>query len=109
MSHISCTRKEAQMPRTTAVPMDAKQQLADAIAAKKAQLRRMEERLRAKEQKERLAKYVRVGKVVEACGLLEVDNDWLIQVLTAGLIEAETERTGGVRAPSETGTEIAGN
>jgi len=73
------------MPRNRALPQaDPTQHLADSIAAKKAQLRRMEARLRATHQRDRQAQYVRAGKIVESCGLLDASSEVLQAVLRAG-------------------------
>ena len=74
---------------------DPRQQLAEAIATKKEQLRRMEARLRQKQQRLLHEQYVRVGKVVEALGLLEVETGELETLLKLGL-EARTR--GDARA-----------
>jgi len=58
--------------------------LADSIAAKKAQLRRLEARLRATHLKDLQAAYVRAGTIVESCGLLEAPSEVLQAVLRAG-------------------------
>lgn len=74
------------MPRTGgSPPTDAKQHLADAIVTKEAQLRRMKMRLREKEGRDLHAQYVRVGKVVEAMGLLDAAEGELKEVLRVGL------------------------
>ena len=74
---------------------DPRQQLAEAIATKKEQLRRMEARLRQKQQRLLHEQYVRVGKVVEVLGLLDVDTGELETLLKVGL-EAQTR--GDARA-----------
>ena len=76
---------------------DPRQQLAEAIATKKEQLRRMEARLRQKQQRLLHEQYLRVGKVVEALGLLEVETGELETLLKVGL-EARTQ--GDARAMS---------
>lgn len=84
------------MPRNAgSPPTDAKQQLTNAIALTKGKLRRMELRLRAKQDKDLHAQYVRVGKVVKEMGLLEEDSEVIEAVLRAGMemLDIVGERT----------------
>jgi hypothetical protein len=60
---------------------DPQQQLTDAIATKKQQLRLLEARLRDEEKAQRQERYITAGKVVEACGLLDVDAGELARIL----------------------------
>ena len=69
---------------------DARQQLAAVIAAKKAQLRRLEGKQRQRDKRALHAQYVAVGKVVEALGLLDVDPGELETIVKLGM-EARTQ------------------
>jgi hypothetical protein len=64
---------------------DALQQLAEAIAAKKAQLRRLEGKQRQRDKRARMGRYITVGKVVEALGLLDVDTGELETIVKLGM------------------------
>ena len=75
-------------PRTST--SDARQQLAEAIAAKKEQLRRLEGKQRQRDKRARMGRYIAVGKVVEALGLLDVDPGELETIVKLG-IEAHTQ------------------
>ena len=75
-------------PRTST--SDARQQLAEAIAAKKEQLRRLEGKQRQRDKRARMGRYIAVGKVVEALGLLDVDPGELETIVKLG-IEARTQ------------------
>jgi hypothetical protein len=76
-----------ETPRTST--SDAQQQLAEAIAAKKAQLRRLEGKKRQRDKRVRMGRYIAVGKVVEALGLLDVDPGELETLVKLGM-EAHT-------------------
>ena len=75
-------------PRTST--SDARQQLAEAIAAKKEQLRRLEGKQRQRDKRARMGRYIAVGKVVEALGLLDVDPGEIETIVKLG-IEAHTQ------------------
>jgi hypothetical protein len=70
-------------PRTST--SDARQQLAAAIAAKKAQLRRLEGKQRQRDKHARMGRYIAVGKVVEALGLLDVDPGEFETIVKLGI------------------------
>ena len=75
---------------------DARQQLAAAIAAKKAQLRRLEGQQRHQDKRARMGQYIAVGKVLEALGLLDVDPGELETIVKLGM-EARTRGEAPVR------------
>jgi hypothetical protein len=81
------------MARCTSRPAsgDQRQQLADAIATKKQQLRLLEARLREEEKAQRQERYIIAGKAVEACGLLDVEPGELERILKRGIAAGKAQ------------------
>lgn len=88
------------MPRKDRSSTDAKHQLAASITAKREQLRRMEGRLREKQQRDLQAQYVRVGKLLDEYAMLGWTQGELREVLDLGLAALRQTRITSPDAPS---------
>jgi hypothetical protein len=71
--------------RRDSMPKQSSPHLIDSIATAKARLRRLEAALRNEEREAQQDRWIAAGKVVEACGLLDMEEGDLATILKLGM------------------------